>query len=239
MEKDKEINRQIAKLPPFLSRFAKKMMKKARARIPVDPLRFDDPLAQKIDWTPIRLGGSSFRTQALRETSYHILEFVISRSGLLFGLIFLLSGLANMLILPFLILPGMSEVTGIVRALIPLSGLPFTLVGIWFLYSIGKPVVFDKELGWFWKGYRAPSLRGGEYKPKTGCPLSRAYALQILAEYIRSEDRDYWSYELNLVCRDGSRFNLVDHGDYQKMKGDAQTISAFLGIPVWDGVASD
>jgi hypothetical protein len=42
------------------------------------------------------------------------------------------------------------------------------------------------------------------------------------------------SYEINLVLTDGSRLNLVDHSIQSVIREDAQTLGAFLDVPVWD-----
>jgi hypothetical protein len=41
-------------------------------------------------------------------------------------------------------------------------------------------------------------------------------------------------YELNPVLNDGSRINVVDHGNLERLRGDAITLSQFLDKPVWD-----
>ncbi len=46
----------------------------------------------------------------------------------------------------------------------------------------------------------------------------------------------YYSYELNLVLNDGSRINVVDHGNLKRLRSDTQTLSQFLGKPVWDAI---
>ncbi|MDP6491172.1 MAG: hypothetical protein QGG69_05335 [Kiritimatiellia bacterium] len=59
---------------------------------------------------------------------------------------------------------------------------------------------------------------------------------QLLSEYCRSDKSSYYSYELNLVLQDGSRINVVDHGNKTKLREDAATLSEFLGRPVWDAI---
>ena len=46
----------------------------------------------------------------------------------------------------------------------------------------------------------------------------------------------YYSYELNLVLEDGARLNVVDHGDLKALQADAEILSEYLQVPVWDGV---
>jgi len=41
-------------------------------------------------------------------------------------------------------------------------------------------------------------------------------------------------YELNLVLKDGTRLNLVDHFNLARMREDAATLSELLDVPVWD-----
>jgi hypothetical protein len=42
------------------------------------------------------------------------------------------------------------------------------------------------------------------------------------------------SYELNLVLKDGSRLNAIDHGNQQALRADSQTIATFINKPLWD-----
>jgi hypothetical protein len=57
-----------------------------------------------------------------------------------------------------------------------------------------------------------------------------------LTEYVSGNKSSYYSYELNLVLDDGSRINVVDHGNLERLRSDAQTLSQFLGKPVWDAI---
>ena len=52
--------------------------------------------------------------------------------------------------------------------------------------------------------------------------------------HISGSKSSYTSYELNLVLDDGSRINVVDHGNLDRLRGDATTLSRFLSKPVWD-----
>ena len=37
-----------------------------------------------------------------------------------------------------------------------------------------------------------------------------------------------------MVLKDGTRFNVVDHGNHSQILIDAEDLSAFLGKPIWD-----
>ncbi|WP_092447345.1 hypothetical protein [Winogradskyella sediminis] len=58
-------------------------------------------------------------------------------------------------------------------------------------------------------------------------------AIQIIGEYVQSDDGSYKSFELNLVLDDASRRNVVDHGNLKSIIKDAEMLSAFLNIPIW------
>ena len=41
---------------------------------------------------------------------------------------------------------------------------------------------------------------------------------------------------MNLVLRDGNRINVADYTREGSMRADAEKLSAFLGVPVWDAI---
>ena len=46
----------------------------------------------------------------------------------------------------------------------------------------------------------------------------------------------YYSYELNLVCINGERINIVDHGALHAIREDASILADYLSVPVWDAI---
>jgi hypothetical protein len=69
---------------------------------------------------------------------------------------------------------------------------------------------------------------------KTIIPFSEIHALQIISEFISGKFDNYSSYELNIILKDATRINIIDHNDIEQIRLDAQKISIFLGVPVWD-----
>lgn len=114
-------------------------------------------------------------------------------------------------------------------------GLIFSLIGGYMLYHLFKPRVFDKQSGYYYKGYNfKPNERELEHQFK----LNTIVAVQIIGETIRDSDGSYGSYELNLVLEDASRRNVVDHGNLKTIIDDAHIISAFLNVPIWHAETS-
>jgi len=108
-----------------------------------------------------------------------------------------------------------------------------------------RPIVFDRSVGWFWKGSRIPVSPAKTGQRKNAAPLEQIHAVQLISEYVRETRRrgrgwspgktsSYRSYEINLVLKDGSRINVVDHANLPRIQQDAQQLGEFLDVPVWD-----
>ena len=124
------------------------------------------------------------------------------------------------------------------NAILPLSiGFVFSIAGGCMLYFGTAPIVFDKREGRFWKGRRAPDEVFDRTVIKHLAALEEIHALQLISEQCSNSDGpSYRSYELNLVLKNGRRINVVDHGDQNKLREDAETLSAFLEVPTWDAI---
>ena len=84
-------------------------------------------------------------------------------------------------------------------------------VAVWFHKHI-LPIVFDLERGYFYKGWLKKNVLSDQRIEC--CELDDIHALQIIAEYLSGEPiADFNSYELNIVKKDSTRINVVDHGD--------------------------
>jgi len=213
-------------------RLLEKLRRLAESRPVFDPGVFSDPAAEKTDWTPLKPGGTNFATHRLLREGDR-LEFKISPGARIFSLVFLLAGLG--------LLAGFAVPLALRSPLVfreqdigGLVGLVFAVVG-WFLHRhFNRPVVFDRRSGYFWKGKIPPDQLVSREAPKDSCPLKEIHALQVIAERVRGDKSSYWSYELNLVLKDGRRLNVVDHGSIEVIRTDAAAVADFLQIPLWD-----
>lgn len=187
-----------------------------------------DPLADKVEWKPMRGGGTNFKTHKVRWFGEQRAVFLPTTGYQLFAGVFLGAGLLTFFIFNMAQRSGWTwEFT-----LPSLFGLPFALVGVYLLRAGYRYIVFDFENGYFWRGRRSSDnifkAPGG---PSPKIPLEEIHALQLLKESVG----DYYSYELNLILRDGSREHVIDHGSPADLKAEALEIGQFLGIPVWLG----
>ncbi|HAW32556.1 hypothetical protein [Gimesia maris] len=200
-----------------------------------DPSTLDDPIALQTEWSPLKGGGASFCTRQLVQISPHRYEFRATLGAKAFYLIFLFVGLGVSLI-------SISEISMsgdffTADVLFPGAfGLVFALIGGLMFYYGTTPVVFDKQHDCFWKG----KIPADELIYATAnellMPFREIHAIQLISEHVSGNKSSYYSYELNLVSRDGVRTNVVDHGKLDQVREDAKTLAEFLEVPVWDGI---
>lgn len=220
----------------MLKKIAKKLQVVTGVCHTVDPSRFRDPLAMETEWTPAVSGGASFGTHKLVKVGSDRMEFRATGGARLFSFAFILIGAGVMI--GFLV-AGMS--TGGMAfnpgAILPAGlGLVFICLGVYLLHQGTIPIVFDRRLGFFWKGREAPNEVVDWKNIKCCAKMDNIHALQLIFEYCRGNKSSYYSYELNLVLKDGRRINVVDHGNRNRLKEDAAMLSGFLEKPVWDAI---
>ena len=213
----------------------KKILKKISTWKPsFDPTKFNDDVALKTEWIPLKGGGSNFQTHKLVQMGYTRIEFKATWGAKIFSLIFVTVGLAVPVVFWINDIQTNGGILGSGFLFIMLFGSIFMAAGGWMFYSFAKPVIFDKTKGMYWKNWKAPTRYLAEGDKDDSRRIGNIYALQIIPELVRSDNKSYVSYELNLILRDGKRMNVVDHGDPLQLQEDAQKLSEFLDVPVWD-----
>lgn len=220
----------------MFEKIAEKLKEALKSRAPVDPATFDDPMATRIAWTPCKSGGTNFCTHKMVRVTPTRIEFKMSLGAKLFCLVFLTIGIAIPVIMAAAMLSEGNDNTWAILFTL-LFGAIFAAVGGGMFYVMSTPRVLDAKLGLFWKGRQDPSLQVNRNRLKMCIDLPEIYAIQVISEYCRGSGKNsssYYSYELNFVLQDGSRVNVVDHGDGKRIRDEAHMLSDCLGIPVWD-----
>ncbi len=198
------------------------------------PSELGDPVAMQTDWIPAKSSGAGFRTHKLVESNSNRLEFRASTGAMLFYLFFLVMGVLVLIGFFCIISFGGAPVNWRTLCLMG-AGLAFTTGGACMLYFGTAPIVFDRRRGFFWKGRKNPDHVFDKGTLKHFAKLEKVYALQIISEYVSRGrgNHSYTSYELNLVLEDGKRITVIDHGNKDRLRKDADTLAAFLDKPVW------
>ena len=174
----------------------------------LDPACFEDELALQVDWMPLVRGGTNFCTHRAR------LRKGLRGSTLTFEVTPLVTLVCGALVL-------FGVVLSIGHLVAPLA---FSGMGAFFFWQVRRQqVCFDRS-------NQVLIQRGRR------TPLREVHALQLLREFVRGNKNSYDSYELNLVCRDGRRLNVTDHGTLHAIREDARILADYLGVPIWDAI---
>ncbi|VGO17836.1 hypothetical protein PDESU_06438 [Pontiella desulfatans] len=199
----------------------------------IDPSRFNDSVAERTRWVPMKQGGASFRTHRLVQQDLNRMVFRPTFGVLLFALLFLGMGLGAL----WFAVAGLVSDAGAMKLglLIPLVvGALFSAAGTYMVLNFSTPIVFDRRAGYFWKGRKNPAEVINSDELKCCTKLHDVHALQLISEFCSGDNSSYFSHELNLVLGSGERVNVFDHGNQEKAFEDAQRLAEFLGIPLWD-----
>lgn len=206
----------------------------------VDPSSFHDPIAMKTEWTPAKPGGANFYTHELVVVNPDRLEFRVSILARLFVLLLLIGGIL-LLILFIREFLYSNDFVWDIRS----YAIVFSVFGLFFvsgsLFLWMRPTVFDKKMGYFWKGRKRIKPMDGSEDPEDISSLKDIHAIQLISEFCSGDSEDnnvgsFTSYELNIVFHDGHRINIVDNSEKAQIRKDAKTLSIFLDKPVWDGI---
>ena len=211
-------------------------IKKMTEQDPLDTSLFGDPIAEQVDWSPLKGGGTNFKTHKLKKVHAQRMEFRCSLGMLIFGGIFFLIGVGVLVgcVIGFINREPNTEWQ--VFVFLPLFGLVFGGVGFFMLRSAMTPRVFDLAQGYYCRSRKKPEHSFDPTEIKDHVRLSEVHAIQLISEYVSGDKSSYHSYELNLVLADAYRINVVDHGGRAAIQRDARTLAEFLGKPLWSSI---
>ena len=178
---------------------------------------FGNEIAFKTSWEPLVGGGTNFCTHRVQKNASldgDVFVFKTTIQAYLFAFSFVAVGA----------MLAISSAAAKAPDQFALIGLGIFAFGCWYLWSLRhKESRFD--------------LYSSELtKEKKSFDLKNAEAIQLIREYCGGSESSYYSYELNLICSDGSRINIVDHGALRKLREDAALLAEYLSIPVWDAI---
>ena len=195
------------------------------------PEDLNDPIALKTEWKPAKGGGASFQTHKLVKKSGNRIEFQISIGFKVFCILFFVMGAICSIVF------GFQPCKETIECVMPImGGMLFMGAGGGMYYFGAAPRIFDKQVGYYWKGRQDPSKVARKKDLTHWTKLDRIHALQLISEHVKSDKSSYLSYEINLVLSDGGRINVVDHGKKSKVLEDADILAEFLDIPVWNAI---
>jgi hypothetical protein len=187
--------------------------------------QFGDPVAVKTEWWPADSEGASPSIYKLDKTDLNRKEYKTKSKGL--GLYIVALGLF-MSFIPVIKYPSGKILVGSTEIALWIGCFVGIVVGCFFYFG-SDHIVFDKYKGIFWKGF----ILGKWKKVEKSFKLGDIYALQIVDAWY-GERSSYMVYQLNIVLKNGNRFNVFEDRKLKKIQEASNIISKFLGKPVWD-----
>ena len=183
----------------------------------LDLSAFGNEIAFKTSWEPLVGGGTNFCTHRAQKNASLMGDVIVFKTAIqayLFALCFVALGAVF----------AIASAAGEIADMPVWPGLGVLAFGCWYLWSLRqKESRFNR--------YSSELTQG-----KKSFDLKNAEAIQLIREYVRGSESSYYSYELNLICSDGSRINIIDHGALRKLREDAALLAEYLSIPVWDAI---
>ncbi|WP_179020286.1 hypothetical protein [Winogradskyella forsetii] len=189
-------------------------------------------LKSKVSSSPLKSGGANFTTHVLIEESSSKILYKPSIGVAFFNFAFLAVGLGVLFFGLYPLLNNGFDFAEIEWFLL-LFGLIFATAGGLMFYFFYMPRIFDKQLGIYYKAYKIDVNTIRKDTSKKYIPLKSIIAIQIIGEHVKSDKGSYKSFELNLVLKDATRKNIIDHGNLKAIIIDAEILSQFLNIPIW------
>lgn len=108
--------------------------------------------------------------------------------------------------------------------------------GILF-YFLYRSYIFDFQNGYFYDTRLTKKLfeflHQEKYKDKI-IPISEIHGLQIISEWVHGKNTSYTSYELNMILKDSRRVNIIDHGNIEEIRKNADELASKLWVKVYD-----
>ena len=188
---------------------------------------FDDELAYQIEWTPLIRGGTNFTTHRLIKSPGTSRDKVEVKTTMWCYMFCSLTVIFSAFMF-FSILGGdgtwaVNGVEGPPPSFWPLFVLLPAAIGCGMLW-------WQKKKEGVFEYHNYTFTRGNQI-----FELDQVHAVQLIDERVRRSKGGYFiSYELNLVFKNCSRINIVDHGSLGAIRQDSRMLSEFLRVPVWD-----
>lgn len=205
----------------------------------------DDIIIKNTSFTQLIKWWSNIKTHNLIYDQYE--NIILKTSQYALGKILLITSRIAWFIsiLAFLLAVLSKDISGMIF-LLPFS-IIFILWGRFLFYYITQSFIFDFQNWYFYDLRRQKNFykywQQEQYRKKI-IPLNEIHALQIINEQVEytsnEEDEDgytsvnFKSYELNLILKDSSRINILDHNNLDEIRNNAEIIANKLWVKVYD-----
>ena len=190
----------------------------------------DDAVILKTSWKELKSSAQSFKSRRLVQVGDERLEFKMSLQAFLIYSLVILIGIFTIIMMFIGTSSGNSNpIYGF------LTGFLFIGIGIGLFYYGTKKIVIEKNPPSFFRGNKLASKMINPTDVEDYHSLKDVHAVQLIKKYINNTDsQSYYNHELNLIFKDASRLHILNHKDNESITNQAEIVSNFLNIPLWD-----
>ena len=193
----------------------------------IDSSQFNDPVAQKCSWEPLKSATANFNTHKLQKVGDKALTYKPTPMMLIMGIAFVAVGVGVLAAYAF---GAIAHWMALVMALL------FSCAGVIIFLQGTTPMTFDIKSKTF--------CRGRSQKQCTS--FDRIHGIQILVKIGKVNNNSdniqrvsyFYAYEINLVLHDGNRVYVMAYTNKDKALNDAGLIADLVHVPIWDGTES-
>lgn len=179
--------------------------------------------------TPLARGGNSFASHRPVITASRLYWRPTLRVWAL-GALF---AVPASLVLLALLVAGEVQLDDPASWILPLIATLFVGLGVLIVRRNYVPIIFDRNLGWFWRG--RPQAKGSASIAalKESASLADIVALQLISgQKMHSPYASWDTWELNLILNTGQRLPVIHHGNLKILRQDAASLANWLGLPL-------
>lgn len=139
------------------------------------------------------------------------------------------------LVLGVLLAAGEVQLNDPYSWILPLLALMFMALGALVVRVHYRPIVFDRQLGWFWRGRPQAEGSADLAQLQESVRITDIHALQLIGGYKNHGPyASWWVWELNLVLVSGQRLPVIAHANQRLLREDAATLASWLNVPLLD-----
>lgn len=220
----------MSRFEEIKAKYKKKFEEAMKGVEPISLDTFNDDFAHQISWSPNKKGGYSFKTYKLKDTHSGKLIFEKTNGMKLLPMIGIIPLGFGVFVFSML---NQKEFFQNLEIIIPgIAAFLFLVIYLLLKYNTRKHI-FDKTYNYYYRNHFDPGKMGHELSDKVQ-RFSNIHAIQIISERVKTKNSSFYSYELNLVCKDTSRITIVDHHKHDIIQEHAKRLASFLNVPVWD-----
>lgn len=206
-------------------------------KLELDPLEIKESEFDRIELIPLVPGGNSGKTHRFIYVDSNEIEIVPDYGFFWRVLDIIPTTLPPLLWIVFMFI----DILGIFGMLVVL----FIYLAILILHSFIKTInlntkiVFNKRSGLYW----IKKMTFISFNKTVAIRLKDIKAVQIVKEEVKQTETVFEEqvdliescFELNLILKDNSRRNLIDHSEGNSILYDAKQLAKFLNVPLYNG----